>query len=136
MFAGTSFATIDTAIIRSSRPVQFCKKSVLANSVKFTRKQQKGIPEEMLSCEFCKISHNIFLKETFGRLLLHKHSLCLVSYHDLFPFQKRCHTFSGYFFGLICSLGTKASSMFKTLSPKSVFNQVKHLGWCFSCENS
>ena len=35
-----------------------------------------------------QISQNTFLKERFGRLLLHKHSLCLLSYHDLFlPFS-------------------------------------------------
>ena len=90
----------------------------------------------MFSCEFCKISHNNFFKEPFGRLLLHKHSLCLLSYYDLSPFQKRCHTYflAEYFFGLICRLGTKVSSICKTLSQKPIFNLFKHLGWSFSCE--
>ena len=114
----------------------FCKKVALTNFVKLTRKHlrynlvfkeaahlqsltlsKKEIPRQMFSCEFCKISHNTFFKEPFGRLLLHKHSLCLLSYHDLSPFQKRCRTFflAEYFFGLF-------------------FNLVKHLRWSFSCE--
>ena len=90
----------------------------------------------MFSCEFCKISHNTFFKEPFGRLLLHKHSLCLLSYHDLPPSEKRCHTYfqAEYFFGLICRLRTKVSPICKTLSQKPIFNLVKHLGWSFSNE--
>ena len=49
----------------------------------------------MFSCKSWKISHNTFFKEPFGRLLLHKHSLCLLSNHDLLFFQKRC---SGWVF--------------------------------------
>ena len=41
---------------------------------------KKEIPGQMFSCEFCEISHNIFFKECFGRLLQHKHSLCLLSH--------------------------------------------------------
>ena len=72
----------------------------------------------MFSCEFCEISHNTFFKEPFGRLLLHKHSFCLLSQHDLVPFQKRCHTYfpAEYFLGLIYRLGTRVSSTFQTLS--------------------
>ena len=116
--------------MRSSPPVLFCKNRVLANFAKFTRKYQKDIPLQMFSCEFCEISHNTFFKEPFGRLLLHKHSLCLLSYHDLSPFQKRCRTFflAEYFFGLICRLGTKVSSICKILIQKPIFNLVKHLG--------
>ena len=122
--------------MRSSRPELFCKNGVLANLAKFTRKHQKDIPLQMFSCEFCEISHNIFFKEPFGRLLLHKHSLCFFSYHDLSPFQKRCRSFflAEYFFGFICRLGTKVSSICKTLSHKSVLNLFKHLGWSFPCE--
>ena len=88
----------------------------------------------MFSCEFCEISQNTFFKKPFGQLLLHKRSLCLLSYHALSPFQKQCRTFflAEYFFGLIGSLGTKVSSLCKTLSQKSIFNLVKHLGWSFS----
>ena len=122
--------------MRSSRSELFCKNSVLANFAKFTRKHQKDIQLQMFSCDFCEISQNIFFKEPFGRLLLHKHSLCLFSYHDLSPFQKRCHSFFlvEYFFGFICRLGTKVSSIYQTLSQKSIFNLFKHLGWSFSCE--
>ena len=122
--------------MRSSRPELFCKDRVLANFAKFTRKHQKDIPLQMFSCEFCEISRNTFFKEPFGQLLLHKHSLCLLSYHDLSPFQIRCRTLflAEYFFGLISRLGKKLSSICKILSQKPIFNLVKHLGWSFSCE--
>ena len=122
--------------MRSSLPELFCKNAVLANFAKFTRKHQKYIPLQIFSSEFFEISYKTFSKEPFGRLLLHKHSLCLLSYHDLSRFHKQCHTFflAEYFFGLIFRLGTKVSSICKTLSQKPIFNQVKHLGWNFSCE--
>ena len=65
-------------------------------------------------CEFCETSHNTFFKEPFRRLLLHKHSFCLLSHHDLLPFQKRCYTYfpAEYFLGLIWRLGTRVSSIF------------------------
>ena len=117
----------------------FCKKVALTNFVKLTRKHlrynlvfkeaahlqsltlsKKEIPRQMFSCEFCKISHNTFFKEPFGRLLLHKHSLCLLSQHDTSSFQKRCYTYfpAEYFLGLIYRLVTRVSSMFQTLSQK------------------
>ena len=122
--------------MRSSCLELFCKNGVLANFAKFTRKLQKDIGLQMFSCEFCKISHSTFFKKPFGRLLLHNHSLCLFSYHDLSPFQKRCRTFflADYFFGFICRLGIKVSSIYKTLTQKPIFNLVKHLRWSFSCE--
>ena len=118
--------------MRSSRPELFSKNFV----AKFTRKHQKDIPLQMFSCEFCKISHNIFFKEPFGRLLLHKHSLCLFPYRGLSPFQKRWRSFflAQYFFCFIYRLGTKVSSICKTLSHKPIFNLFKHQGWGFSCE--
>ena len=96
----------------SSRPELFCKNGVLANFA------------------------NTFFKEPFGRLLLHKHSLCLFFYHDLSSFKKRCRKFflAEYFYGFICRLGTKVSSICKTLTQKPIFNLVKHLGWSFSCK--
>ena len=92
----------------------------------------------MFSCEFCKISHNIFFKERFGRLLQHKHSLCLLSRLAFLPIQKRCHTYflAEYFFGLICRLGTRVSSIFQALSQKSIFNPVEHLRLSFFDKNS
>ena len=116
----------------------------------------------MFSCEFYEISHNTFLSKPFGRLLLHKHLLCLLSYYDLSPFQKRCHT---YFFGWVLfrlnlQFGNKSElnmvpslpllscessvsvkenpdrkKKCKTLSQKPIFNLVKHLGRTFSCKN-
>ena len=84
-------------------------------------------------CELCKISHNIFLEEPFGRLLLHKHSFCLLSEYDASPFQKRCYTYfpAEYFLGLIYRLVTRVSSIFQTLSQKPIFNPVEHLRWRF-----
>ena len=74
--------TAETAIIRSSRLVLFCKKGVLTNFEKFSRKHlrqslafneaadlqslslsKKEIPTKMFSCEICEISHNTFFKE-------------------------------------------------------------------------
>ena len=74
--------TADTAIIRSSRLVVFCKKGVFTNFAKFTRKHvhqglvfneaadtqsltlsEKEILTKMFSCEFCKISHFTIFKE-------------------------------------------------------------------------
>ena len=109
-----SFTTIDTAIIRSSRPVVFCNKEVFTNFAKFTRKHlrsrlvfneaadlqrtlpKKEIPAQIFSCEFCKISHNTFYKEPFRQLLPHKHSFCLLSHHEFLFFSKTMsHIFSG-----------------------------------------
>ena len=101
--------------------------------MKFIRKHQKGIPVQMFSCEFSKLSHNTFFKEPFGWLLLYKHSLSLLSYQNLSPFQKQCHThfLTEYFFRIICRLKTKVSSIFKTLSQRPILNAVKHLGGAF-----
>ena len=84
-------------------------------------------------CEFCGISHNIFFKEPFGRLLLHRHSFCLLSHQDLSSFQKRCHTYFlvECYFGLICRLGTRMSSIFHGPGQKPIFNPVEHLRWNF-----
>ena len=79
---------------------------------------KKEITPQMFFCEFWEISHKTFFKELSGRLLLHKHSFCLLSQHDLVPFRKRCHTNfpAEYFLGLICRLGTRVSSVFQTFS--------------------
>ena len=82
-------------------------------------------------CEFCEISHETF-KEPFGRLL-HKHSFCLHSQHNLVPFQKRCHIYflGEYFLGLICRLRTRVSSILQNLSQRPIFYQVEYLWWSF-----
>ena len=43
--------------------------------------------------------------------------------------QKRCHSYFlvEYFFGLICRLRTRVSSIFQALTQKSIFNPVEHL---------
>ena len=58
----------------------FCKKGDLTNFAKFTRKveevedlqsltlSKKEIPGEMISCEFCEISHNAFFKGTLMQI--------------------------------------------------------------------
>ena len=92
---------LKTRFLRSCRSTEF-------NFIK------KEIPAQMFFCEFWEISHKTFFKEPFGRLLLHKHSFCLLSQHDLVPFQKRCPTYfpAGYFFGLTYRLGIRVSSVF------------------------
>ena len=95
------FATIDTATFRSSRPVLFCKKGDVTSFAKFRRNTKKEILTKIFSCEFCGIFHNIFFKEPFGRLLLHKHSLCLLSHSAQWPFafsKTTSYIFSGSVF--------------------------------------
>ena len=56
---------------------------------------KKEILAQMFSCKFCKISHNIFFKEHFGRLLHHKLSLFLLSH--LYS-KTMSHMFSDWIF--------------------------------------
>ena len=102
---------------------------------KFIRKHQKSGSG---TYAFLWIFQNIFFKEPFGRLLHHKHSFCLLSNHDILPFQKWCHThfLADYFVGLICRLGTRVSSIFQTLNQKAIFNPVEYLRWSVFGENS
>ena len=92
---------------------------------------EKEIRAQMFSFEFWKICLNTFLEVTFGRLLLHKHLLSLLSHHDLLVFQKWCHTYSPseYFLSLIHRLGIRVSSIFQTLCQTPIFNAVEHLWW-------
>ena len=107
----------------------FCKKGVLTNFAKFTRKHQKRDCGTDFSCEFCEISYNIFFKEPFGQLLQHKHSVCCpicLSKNDVTNiFWLRIY------FGLICRLGTRLKSIFQALSQKPIFNPVEHLRLSF-----
>ena len=93
---------------------------------------KKKFQQRCFFCEFCEISHEIFFKEPFGRLL-HKHSFCLLSQHNLVPFQKRCHAYfpAEYFLDLICRLQTRVSSILQNLSQKPIFNPVEYLWWSF-----
>ena len=109
----------------------FCKNRVLTNVLQISQNSQgntkKEILAQMFSCEFCEISHSIFFKEPLGWLFQHKNSFCLVSHHELSPFQKRCHTYflAEYFFGLIYRLETRVGSIFHALTQKSIFNPVE-----------
>ena len=124
-FASTPFATIDTAIIQKIRCCS-AKKVFLKIPQNSQENTKKEIPAQVLSCKFCEISHNIFFKEPFGQLLHHKHLFSLRSHDDLLPFQNQGHTYflAESFFGLICRLGTRVSSIFQTLSQKYIFNPV------------
>ena len=151
-FANFPFTTIDTAIIRSSRPVVFCKNGIPTYFANFTRKHlrwrlvfkkvavlqsltlsKQRFRHKRFFCELCKISHNTFLKEPFGRLFLHKHSFCLLSQHNAWPFQKRCYRYfpAEYFLVFISWLVKRVSSIFQTLIQKPIFNPVEHLRWRF-----
>ena len=94
---------------------------------------KKEIIAQMSSCEFYEIIHSTFLKEPFGRLLLHKHSFCLLFHQDHLFFQKGCHTYfpAKYFLLLIYRIGTRVSSMFQNLTQASIFNPVEHAQWSF-----
>ena len=91
---------------------------VSQNSQGNTKKQ---ILAQMFS-ESCKISNNTFFKEPFGRLLLHKPLLCLLSHQD---------SLAEYFFCFIWRLRTKLKPIFQILSQKPIFNSVEHLPWSF-----
>ena len=79
---------------------------------------KKDTTAQVFYCEFCEISFNSFFIEHFTQLLLHDHSFCLLSYHNLLPRQKRCHTYflAEHFFGLFCRLATRMSSIFQTFT--------------------
>ena len=59
---------------------------------------EKEIRAQMFSFEFWEISRNPFLEVPFGRLLLHKHLLSLLSHHNFLFFQKCSHIFSRWVF--------------------------------------
>ena len=115
----------------------FWKKDNVTSFAKFTRKQQKRDSSRDVFLWILRISHNIFFKEPCGRLLLRKHSLCLLSPMTFHLFKKKRHTYflAQYFFGLICRLGTRVSSIFQNLCQKPIFNQVEHLRWSFFDKN-
>ena len=84
-------------LLQSEAVVRCCsaKKVFFQISQNSQENTKKEIPAQMFSCEFCEISHNIFFKERFGRLLQHKHSLCLLSHlHS----KTMSHIFPGWIF--------------------------------------
>ena len=139
MFTNTVLPTLLLILLYSEAVVQCCsgKKVMLQVLQNSQENSKKEIPAEMFSCGFCEISRNIFFKEPCGRLLLRKHSLCLLSPMTFHLFKKKRHTYflAQYFFGLICRLGTRVSSIFQTLCQKPIFNQVEHLRWSFFGKN-
>ena len=135
--ANTPFATTDTTRIRSSRPVLFCKKVVLTNFAKFTRKHQKEIRRHIcFLVNSAKILITSFLKNPSGGCF----SINIRSVY--YPTMTSCifkndviHIFWLFFYGLICRLGTRVSSIFQVLSQKPIFIPIEHLRWSFFCEN-
>ena len=120
----------------------FCKKGVLTNFAKFTRKHLR---ERLRFNEIADRQSFILSKKRFWHRCFHVNSakflvtlflrnlsdgcfFCLLSHHDLLFFEKQCHTYFlyKYFLGLIYRLGTRVSSLFQTLSQTPIFNQVKH----------
>ena len=80
----------------------------------------------MFCCEFCEISHNIFFvsEGSFSINTLYVYCLTLT-----FCFFKNdvTHIFwLSVFFGLICRLGTRVSSIFQALSQRPIFNPVEY----------
>ena len=90
----------------------------------------------MFSCEFCEISHNILLKSASDSCFMinTRYVYCPTLTFCLFL----CHTnfLAEYFFGLICGVVTRVSSIFQALSLKSIFNPVEHLRLNFFDKNS
>ena len=125
MFTNTVLPTLLLILLYSEAVVQCCSgKKVMLQVLQNSQENSKEIPAEMFSCGFCEISHNIFFKESCGRLLLRKHSLCLLSPMTFHFFKKKRHTYflAQYFSGLICRLGTRVSSIFQTLCQKPIFD--------------
>ena len=98
-------------VLRERWPYKFCKFHKKTPALKAPFKWscrsteiyfiKREITALMFSCKFCEISHNTFLKEPFGQLLLHLSASAAAASNtcfDYFPatnfslFQKRCHT--------------------------------------------
>ena len=129
-------ATIDTAKIRNSRPVVFCKKDVLTNFTKFTRKHlRKTEVEGLQGLQSLTFSKKRFRRRCFlvnsakflitlplknpldGCFCINTRSVnCPTTTFSFY--QKQCHTYfpPEYFLNLIYRLGTRVSSIFQTLS--------------------
>ena len=122
--------------MRSSRPELFCKNGVLTNFAKFTKNTKKIFHYRCFLVNSAKFLITSFLKSPSDGCF------CINTRSVYFPtttfrlFKKRCRSFflAEYFLGFICRLGTKVSSICKTLSQKSIFSLFKYLGWSFSCE--
>ena len=125
-----------------------CKKGVLTNFAKFTKKQlrtvfaynevadlqsftlsKKGFRHICFLVNSPKFLIKLFLKNPFdGCFCINALSVYCLTATFCF-FQKRCHAYflAEYFLGLIYRLGTRLSSRFQTLSQTPIFKPVKHL---------
>ena len=120
----------------------FCKKGVLTNFAKFTKKHLR---ERLVFKEIADLQSFTLSKKRFRHRCFHVNSakflitlflrnlsdgcfFCLLYHHDLSLFEKQCHTYflCRYFLGLIYRLGTRVSSLFQALSQTPIFHPLKH----------
>ena len=138
--------------------IEITSKKVRGNNVDFTTieitsKKVRGNDGDFLISEitsknyvemtwkFAEIRSSTYRRNTYVESTSIQHGVrigCSLCHHDLWPFQKRCHAYflAVYFFGLICRLETRMSSIFQSLSQKLIFNPVEYLRWSFLCQNS
>ena len=138
--------------------IEITSKKVRGNNVDFTTieitsKKVRGNDGDFLISEitsknyvemtwkFAEIRSSTYRRNTHVESTSIQHGVrigCSLCHHDLWPFQKRCHAYflAVYFFGLICRLETRMSSIFQSLSQKLIFNPVEYLRWSFLCQNS
>ena len=119
---------MDIAIIRSSRPVLFCKKDILKNFAKFTRKH----PKKRFRLRCFHVNSVKFLKP----LLKNPSDSCFgINISSIYFPTMNFRIFKNYmknifwlskFLGLICRLGETVSSIFQALTQKPIFNPVEH----------
>ena len=90
----------------------------------------------MFFCEFWEISHKTFFKERFERLLLHKHSFCLLSQHnfDLFKNDVTHISWASIFSAEFAEWEQEWTQYFKSLA-RSLFLFLTQSRSIF-CENS
>ena len=134
-------------IIRSSRPLVFCKNGVLTNFAKYLSRlllrlffnevadiqsltlSKKRFRHRYFLVNSAKFLITLFIKNPLDSCFrINTRSVYCPTTSFCF-FQKRCHTYfpAEYFLGLIYRLATRVSSIFQTLSQIPIFNQVEHL---------
>ena len=117
----------------------------------YNQKQSSGaILQKIYSFKFCKI-HKEAPKKRFRHrcFLVNSAKFPIASFlknasdgffiintryvHCPTSIQKQCHTYflAEYFFGLICRLEARVSSILKALSQTSIFNLVEHVRFSF-----
>ena len=121
--------TIDAAIIKSSRPVLFCKKMCSYKFRKIHKKaRKKRFRHRCFLVNTAKFPITSFLKNASNGCfsINTRYVYCPTLTFCLFKSDV-----THIFFGLICRLGTRVSSIFQALSQKSIFNPVEHLRLSF-----